>query len=653
MCQSNTTLDGQTSSVILSFDQYNNVTYKWEYGYGSSQAIAASCPSSPPAGTRETWMTYQTTSPYIDANVHILNLPARISVQPNNGAYGDTMFYYDQTARANASGIVGHDANYGTTFAARGNLTQISKDSSSRGAWLNTQLAYDIAGNVVSITDAAGHATTLQYTDSHSSYAHATTVTNALNQSTTAQYDYSTGKPTNATDANGVSTRYEYSDPLDRVTLISRADGVANVESHTTYWYANPTFVAQYQDQTLTGDGALRNDTLYDGLGRPIETRATEITGSQYISTFTTYDALGRVASTSNPIRNTSGSPVYTTFSYDALGRPTQTAAPDGSTTTTAYSGTVSGNTATVTDPAGKAVKTTTDAFGNVTKVEEDPLGSDLTTLYAFDPLGDLTTVTQGSQTRSFSYDNQGWLQLTTQPESGNTLYTQDALGNVATKTDARGTMTAYTYDVLNRLTHKTYTDGTPEVIYTYDSSNIPYSIGRLAQVASNGTYTTNQAFDPLGNVVTAASSRLGEAYPFSYTYNLAGALTSEMLPSGRKLNYGYDGAGRENSLSGTVGGQGKNYVTYVGYTPDSQVGLIGYGNNTWHATNYNSRLQPYETSMSSITTLPSCFAPRASIGAAPTTYRPACRRPHGQQREPAGDGVELRNGRTNAYGQL
>ncbi len=90
-----------------------------------------------------------------------------------------------------------------------------------------------------------------------------------------------------STIANGVSTAYEYSDPLDRVTLISRADGIANAESHTTYWYANPTFVGQFQDQTLVGDGALRNDTLYDGLGRPIETRATEITGSQYDRTGT------------------------------------------------------------------------------------------------------------------------------------------------------------------------------------------------------------------------------------------------------------------------------------------------------------------------------------------------------------------------------
>src|SRR6185437_8582872 len=79
-----------------------------------------------------------------------------------------------------------------------------------------------------------------------------------------------------------------------------------------------------------------------------------------------------------------------------------------------------------------------------------------------------------------------------------------------------------------------------------------------------------------------------------AFSYDSLGRLASAANP-GRKLNYGYDGAGRENSLSGTVGGQGKNYVTYVGYAPDSQIGLIGYGNNVWRATSYNSRLEPFQ----------------------------------------------------------
>ncbi len=48
---------------------------------------------------------------------------------------------------------------------------------------IQTVLTYDIAGNVKSVTDQNGHATTLQYSDSNGTYAHPTQQTNALGQS--------------------------------------------------------------------------------------------------------------------------------------------------------------------------------------------------------------------------------------------------------------------------------------------------------------------------------------------------------------------------------------------------------------------------------------------------------------------------------------
>ena len=150
----------------------------------------------------------------------------------------------------------------------------------------------------------------------------------------------------------------------------------------------------------------------------------------------------------------------------------------------------------------------------------------------------------------------------------------------MATKKDNRQITTYFTYDALNRLTQKTYSDSTPPVSYSYDTTGIAYSIGRLTQMSSNGIYTNNREFDPLGNVTAGSQLTASKQYPFLYTYNLAGALTSEMLPSGRKLVHGYDDAGRENYLSGTIAGQPKNYVTYVSYAPDNQVNLVGYGNN-------------------------------------------------------------------------
>src|SRR6185312_17018587 len=119
--------------------------------------------------------------------------------------------------------------------------------------------------------------------------------------------------------------------------------------------------------------------------------------------------------------------------------------------------------------------------------------------------LDDLTHVTQGGQTRSFTYDGLQRLLSSTQPESGTTSYQYDADSDLTWRKDARGEQTCYQYDSLNRLQKKVYYSGSipdaqggncdgvpasslllPTVAYTYDSSTVPYSIGRLTQLQTS-----------------------------------------------------------------------------------------------------------------------------------------------------------------------
>jgi YD repeat-containing protein len=74
------------------------------------------------------------------------------------------------------------------------------------------------------------------------------------------------------------------------------------------------------------------------------------------------------------------------------MGRTLSVAQPNGSGTTTyAYTG----NTVTVTDPAGKWKTMTMDGFGNlVTVVEPNPAGGTFTTSYVYNAFDQLTTVT-------------------------------------------------------------------------------------------------------------------------------------------------------------------------------------------------------------------------------------------------------------------
>src|SRR5579875_788670 len=142
---------------------------------------------------------------------------------------------------------------------------------------------------------------------------------------------------------------------------------------------------------------ALQSEILYDGLGRESETRQYE-SGGAYISATTSYDALGRVAAT-------------TTYTYDALGRITSITTPDNAVTRTSYSG----NQSTITDPAGNSRSLTYNAWGELT-LAADATGA---TTYSYDASGNLRTVTQGSQRRTFTYHSLGLLVSAANPESG------------------------------------------------------------------------------------------------------------------------------------------------------------------------------------------------------------------------------------------
>jgi len=376
------------------------------------------------------------------------------------------------------------------------------------------------------LKDPGGNTTTYGYNDDSSDhYALATAVKNALNQTTSANYDYEIEKPVDSYDLNGGHTHYEYQDGLDRLTKVTRPDGAVTSYSYT------PTAVDTYRDQKAVNDQALHTEILYDGLGRESETRQYK-SGSEYISTTRTCDALGQLATTTNPSIPGDGLNFATSYQSDGLGRNTLVQTADGAQVISSYAG----NAVTVKDPAGHVRKTTSDALGRISSVTEDLVGLNYVTSYGYDPLNDLTSVTQSGQTRSFVYDSLGRLKTATNPESGTISYTYDANGNLVTKTDARnviacfgslsGTACTPGYDPLNRILNKTHSDGTPAVTYIYDDPTVPNAKGGLTSV-SNGTSTTNYTnFDAVGNVLASNQIIAGETYTFGYTYNLADPAT-------------------------------------------------------------------------------------------------------------------------------
>ena len=281
----------------------------------------------------------------------------------------------------------------------------------------------------------------------------------------------------------------------------------------TSYVYPDPNTRIEYTDLNTVGDQGLRTDTLYDALGR-VRAQRTYENRSTYIETTTSYDPLGRVASRTNPSRPGDNLAFSTQYTYDALGRLVQTTQTDGSVISNSYLG----PSTTVRDEAGATRILTYDALGRLANVREDPNGANLPTGYQYDALDDLTLVTQGScgnpycQQRAFIYDGLGRLLQTNNPENGIAHYDYDKAGNLLHKVDARQIVITYSYDVGNRLTGKSSSDGTVNTTWTYDEG--ANATGRLTKVVSNTAgSTTSYAYDSLGRVTGSTQSTGGNNY--------------------------------------------------------------------------------------------------------------------------------------------
>jgi YD repeat-containing protein len=326
----------------------------------------------------------------------------------------------------------------------------------------------------------------------------------------------------------------------------------------------------------------------------------------------------------------------------DNAGRVTEIATFGGATqpawtgTAGVYTGrattTYDANFVTVTDQAGKVRRSLVDALGRLRRVDEpddtNNLGSTASpvqpTSYTYDVMGNLITVTQGSQTRTFTYDSLSRMRTAVNPESGTASYQYDDNGNPLVKTDARNVSTHFEYDALNRLTRRWYNSSnsltattqntpalpasvgaTPESKFFYDSQSLPlgaptysrgFATGRLvAQTYGGNTNGDYYAYDVFGRVTSKIQQTGTVNYQLSAAYLLSGVISSLTYPSGHTVNHTFDQANRLASVGGNLGdGATRTYASGILYTPTGSLVKEQLGTTTpvYNKLFYNSRGQ-------------------------------------------------------------
>jgi RHS repeat-associated protein len=482
----------------------------------------------------------------------------------------DTRSYYD------GSSTLG-------SVPGAGDVTMTQRATSYNGTaevfTTESQATYDQYGRVTSSTDADNHTTATSYTPSTSAEPTSVTVTDPMSLATTTTYDPGRDLPLTVTSPAGHVTTEQY-DSLGRLIAAWNPRNPAGGQANETFSYSvssnSPSIVTT---NTLNVDGSyFSSDTLYDSLGRQIETQTPTGDGSGMDVSDTFYNSDGWPVTVSNPyyvqynpnatppivmgalVAAPSGSvPSQTQDSYDGDGRVTAQAALANGKETWETDTSYGGDYTTINPPAGGTAETTyTDGNGQAsytyqyhaanppasppapgTGSQSGSSGWD-ETAYSYTPAQQLSTITDAAGNQwSYSYNLAGDQTSATDPDSGTTTSKYDAAGNLLHVTDARDDTISYAYDADNRKTAEYDTTG--GAAQTGSDQLAAWTYDTLAP----GLLTSSTAYGPGGTSGT------------TYTESVKG--------------YGEWGLPTGNTVSISAGPLAGSYTRLFGYSPNTQ----------------------------------------------------------------------------------
>jgi RHS repeat-associated protein len=423
----------------------------------------------------------------------------------------------------------------GRYFAEPGDYGTVSVQS-DKSVWLEesdgTKLVFGADGRIRSETEPNGNTIVATY-----SGGRVTQLTHSSGQILRIDYNAS-GRMTTLTDSAGRITRFAYDQANDHLLTVTAPDGRV-----ATYSY-------------VTGQGAAREHAL------------ASIVGFDGVRTAYTYDAQGRLASSSGE----SGL-ARTEYGYDDAGTVTLTTAPSAASpggtsrlyfnqfgrvaraddalgASLQYTYDTVGQIVRVSDAEGRSTRNVYDNDGHLTQVTDAAGGI---TLMAYDgPYDRMTSLTDAlGRTTSYSYDTRGNLLASTDALGQTESWTYDARGNAITATNARKQTIGYTYDSSGRVTRATLPDAST-LNYVYDAR------GNLTST-TDATGTTTYTYDNITDRMTRKTDPTGKALEF--TYDTAGRRRTLKDSTGAVLTYEYDGYGR---LSGLVDSSAGRLLTDI-----------------------------------------------------------------------------------------
>ena len=363
------------------------------------------------------------------------------------------------------------------------------------------------------------------------------------------------GRVTSQKGVDGLITSFEYNH-RGWVTAV-RVHGAGGGSDRTTridYWPTGLTKRVTQPDGSYVSyryDAAHRLVEVTDNVGNSIE-YVLDNAGNRIAEN--TRDAARVLTRTQSRIFNQRGE---LETQADASGNPTDFT----------YDG--NGNTLSVTDALGRITDHAYDALNRLERSRQDVGGIGAQSQFKYDPLDNLTEVTDPKGLKT-TYARNGFGEVVTQtsPDTGVTAFTYDSAGNVLTRTDARGVTASYSYDALGRTTAVTFSDPAADIHYVYDQPSAQCAVGERAgigRIASmiDPSGRTDYCYSAMGDLVRRVQVVDGQALTLRYAYDAAGRMRSMTYPDGSLVDYSYDALGQVSSMGVTPAGGSREVLLH------------------------------------------------------------------------------------------
>ena len=416
-----------------------------------------------------------------------------------------------------------YDATYKTTlYNLDENMSLKGLVNRSGNEW---NQSVDDLGRVISSTSPLGATTLYKYNGTTRDISE---VTSPLGYVTKIAYD-TKNNPISVTLANDSVYKANFDSQGNVIETISPS----GIKTSTTTYNTNsqPLIVknALGDSYTFTYNTLGEVATLTDAEGNSVSytydllgylTKTVNALGAEISYT---YDAAGRLLSMKDPTKTNT-----TSFEYDTYGRVSKVTRANGRTLQYAYNS--SNRITSITDSAGRDTLFSYDSIGNLTKVA---VGSAYRS-YTYDADGRVTYAYDNTsgKTLHFTYNADG--ELTQEKQDYQVVdYTYDLDGKLATMS-AKGVTITYDRNSLGAL--ESLSDGTDTFTFSYDADNLRSSITYPNDLQAVYTLNSAYQITSLNNGITAnsyeydkngmLSKKTVDGSVSNYTYDASGRVT-------------------------------------------------------------------------------------------------------------------------------